>query len=318
MAKKRNFTFASADGKTQIYVTEWKPETGAVLGVLQISHGMLEFMDRYEEFAKFLTEKGFVVVGNDHLGHGASVREKEDWGYFGENGNQTLLADIHQLKCLTEQEYPNIPYYMLGHSMGSFLLRQYLCEHGKGLDGAIVMGTGSQPLPVLKLGQGLCRVIAACKGWRHRSKLLTVIAFGSYNKRFEPTKTGADWLTKDEDVVNRYIRDERCTFRFTVNGYYNLFYSIEQGMLKKNLRKMPKELPVLFVSGKEDPVGDFGKGVERVRKWFKDMGMQDLTWIFYENDRHEILNELDKENVYRDLAAWLYVRMQDPFRRKKG
>lgn len=316
MAKKRNFTFASADGKTRIYVTEWKPESGEIQGILQIVHGMLEFIGRYEEFAEFLVEKGFVVIGNDHLGHGASVATKDDWGYFGENGNQNLLADVHQLKTMTEKRYPGVPYFILGHSMGSFLLRQYLCEHGETLDGAIVMGTGAQPMPVLKAGKGLCRMIAAMKGWRHRSKLINQIAFGAYNKRFEPARTPADWLTKDKKIVDWYVQEERCTFLFTVNGYYNLFESIEQGARKSNLKKMPKDLPVLFVSGQEDPVGDFGKGVERVRKWFKEVGMEDLTWIYYEDDRHEILNELDRENVYKDLAAWLYVRMQEPRRKK--
>lgn len=156
------------------------------------------------------------------------------------------------------------------------------------------------------------------KGWRHRSRLIDKMAFASYNKRFEPARTRADWLTKDEAIVDRYLADERCTFLFTVNGYYNLFASIEEASKESNLKKMPKDLPVLFVSGKEDPVGNFGTGVEQVRKRFKQVGMSDMTWIFYENDRHEILNELDRDNVYRDLYAWLYVRMQEPRRTKRG
>ena len=319
MAMKREFTFDSRDGRTKIHAVEWKPEQGEVLGILQIFHGMVEFVERYEEFANFLAGKGFVVVGNDHLGHGASIVSKEDFGFFEEkNGNQIVLADVQRMKQLTEESYPGVPYYILGHSMGSFLLRQYLCMHGEELDGAIIMGTGTQPLAVLKLGKGLCSLIASVKGWRHRSRLIDKMAFGSYNKRFEPARTRVDWLTKEEAVVDRYLADERCTFLFTVNGYYNLFSSIEQASLDRNLRKMPKDLPVLFVAGKEDPVGNFGKGVEQVRKRFKSVGMTDMTWMIYENDRHEILNETDKETVYKDLYAWLYVRMQDPYRKKRG
>lgn len=319
MAKKREFTFASSDGRTRIHAVEWKPGQGEVLGVLQIFHGMVEFVERYEGFAEFLTEKGFVVTGNDHLGHGASVVTKEEYGFFEETeGNQKVLADVHQLKTMTEAAYPDVPYYILGHSMGSFLLRQYLCLHGDELDGAIVMGTGTQPMPVLKLGKKLCSSIAKVRGWHYRSRLIDMMAFGGYNKHFKPARTRMDWLTKDEGIVDRYLADERCTFRFTVNGYYNLFTSIEEASKENNLEKMPKDLPVLFVSGKDDPVGGFGKGVEQVRKRFEAVGMTDVTWMLYENDRHEILNETDRETVYRDLYAWLYVRLQDPRRKKRG
>ena len=173
-------------------------------------------------------------------------------------------------------------------------------------------------MPVLKLGKGLCRLIAAVRGWHYRSRLIDIMAFGGYNKHFKPARTQMDWLTKDEGIVDRYLADERCTFRFTVNGYYNLFTSIEEASLAGNLQKMPKDLPVLFVSGKNDPVGNFGKGVEQVRKRFEETGMADVTWILYENDRHEILNETDRETVYKDLYAWLYVRLQEPCRKKRG
>ena len=319
MAERRDFTFDSSDGRTRIHAVEWKPVQGEIKGVLQIFHGMLEFIERYEDFAEFLTEKGFVVTGNDHLGHGASVVTKEDYGYFEENnGNQALLEDVHHLKKLTEETYPDVPYYILGHSMGSFLLRQYLCIHGEELDGAIIMGTGDQPEPLLKLGKGLCRLIGKVHGWHYRSRLIDKMAFGGYNKHFKPARTRADWLTKDGTIVDRYLLDERCTFLFTVNGYYNLFTSIEEASRESNLEKMPKDLPVLFTSGKEDPVGSFGKGVEKVRKRFEAVGMTDVTWMIYENDRHEILNETDRDTVYTDLYAWLYVRLQEPRRKKRG
>jgi len=318
MAVKREFTFDSKDGKTKIHAIRWEPEQGEIKGVLQIFHGMVEFIERYEEFAEFLTEKGFVVTGNDHLGHGASIVSKEDYGFFAEeNGNQAVLGDVHQLKLMTEADYPDVPYYILGHSMGSFLLRQYLCMYGDGLDGAVIMGTGTQPTAALKLGKWLCSLMASFKGWHYRSRLVDNMAFGGYNKHFKPARTDKDWLTKEESYVDRYLADERCTFRFTLNGYYNLFTSIEEASLLSNLEKKPKDLPVLFVAGGDDPVGNFGKGVEQVRKQFQAVGMSDVTWIIYENDRHEILNETDRETVYKDLYAWLYVRMTDPRRKKK-
>lgn len=317
MAEKREFTYLSADGKTNIHAVEWKPEQGEVSAVLQIVHGMVEFIGRYEEFAQYLTKRGFAVVGHDHLGHGASIGTKEDYGFFREkNGNAAVLKDIHHLKKLTEKNYGDLPYYMLGHSMGSFLVRQYLCLRGGELDGAIIMGTGTKPVPLLKAGRGLCRGLAAIFGWRHRSLLVDRMAFGGYNKHFKPARTTADWLTKDEALVDRYLADERCTFRFTLNGYYNLFYSMETAWNKSSLKRMPADLPVLFVAGKEDPVGDFGTGVELVEKRFREAGMEKVTTKLYETDRHEILNETDRSTVYEDLYNWLSKEAEHPRRKE--
>ena len=318
MAVKREFTFASGDKRTKIHAVEWKPEKGKPCGVLQIFHGMVEFIERYEEFANFLTEKGFVVIGNDHLGHGKSIRGKEEYGFFSEqNGNQTVLGDLRRLHVQTAKKYPGIPYFILGHSMGSFLLRQYLSMYGEELDGAIIMGTGTQPVAALRFGRRLCHILAKLHGWHYRSRFVDKMAFGGYNKHFRPARTDKDWLTKEESVVDAYLADERCTFLFTLNGYDNLFYSIEEAGKQENIEKIPKDLPVLFVAGQDDPVGNFGKGVEEVRRAFQAAGMGDVTWIVYENDRHEILNETDRNTVYRDLYAWLYVRCADP-RRKTG
>lgn len=318
MAVKREFTFESGDARTRIHAVEWKPENAEIHAVLQIFHGMVEFIDRYEEFACYLAERGIVVRGSDHLGHGASIVEKEDYGYFSEeNGNAVLLGDLHRLQEMTQEEYPDLPYYILGHSMGTFLLRQYLCRYGEELDGAVIMGTGTQPQAALAFGQKLCRMMAKHKGWRYRSRFIDKMAFGGYNKHFKPGRTGKEWLTKDEQKVDAYVADERCSFILTLNGYYNLFYSIEEASKRENMEKMPKDLPILFASGADDPVGGFKKGVDQVRKEFQNLGMTDITWIFYENDRHEILNETDRNTVFRDLYAWLYVRICDP-RRKTG
>ena len=179
------------------------------------------------------------------------------------------------------------------------------------------MGTGMQPGLTLAAAKAMAAVNKVIFGDKHVSRFLNRLAFGNYNKRFAPARTDKDWLSRDERMVDAYLKDERCTFLFTLNGYYNLFRSIEDASRPENLQKMPKDLPILFASGSADPVGNFGKGVEQVRKSFQAAGMEDVTWILYENDRHEILNETDRATVYKDLYAWLYVRLAEP-RRKAG
>ena len=302
--KKNEFRFPSSSGTVDIRSMEYVPE-GKIIAVLQIAHGMVEFIDRYENFAAFLASKGILVVGNDHIGHGGSVKSEEDWGYFGENGNRILLDDMHELTRLTKEKYPNLPYFLLGHSMGSFYARQYLGEFGNELDGAIIMGTGLEPLFVVKGGMFLCKLIALFKGWRYRSNFVNQVAFGSYGKKFEPLRTRADWLSKDEALVVWYINEPRCSFLFTLNAYYSMFEGIARLHDKKLLEKVPKDLPIFFVSGEDDPVGSFGKEVVYSVETLKEVGVKNIDLKLYPNDRHEILNETDKETVYADLYEWL-------------
>ena len=223
---KEEFHFDSADGLTKIRAMRYLPE-GEVKAVLQIAHGMDEFIDRYESFAKYLTDKGYAVTGNDHLGHGASVNSQDDWGYFSkDDGYRNVLKDMLQLTKITKELYTDKPYFLLGHSMGSFLCRLYLIEYGNELDGAIVMGTGQQAKGMLGVAKFLTRTVAAFKGWKYRSKFINSLALGSYNKKWEPSETHCDWLTKDNDIVNWYVHEPCCTFTFTTNGYYNLFATI--------------------------------------------------------------------------------------------
>lgn len=302
--KKTEFTFQSSGKLADIRAVKYEPEK-SVRAVLQIAHGMDEFIDRYDGFAEYLCDKGFLVVGNDHLGHGGSVKSKDDWGYFGENGNQVLLDDMYKLTEAVKKEYADVPYFLLGHSMGSFYARQYIAEHGDALNGTIIMGTGFEPEYKLKAAMLMCRTIALFKGWRHRSNLVNSLAFGAYNKCFEPARTPSDWLTKDEKIVDWYRNEPRCTFVFTLNGYYNMFTGILRLHDKELMNRVPKDLPLLFVSGQEDPVGSFGKEVEASVEYMKDLGIRDVRLKLYQNDRHEILNETDKETVYEDLYVWL-------------
>lgn len=297
---KNEFYYLSRDGATQIHGMEWVPD-GEVKGILQICHGMAEYIERYHEFAEFLSEHGFYVAGNDHLGHGKSVSNSEKLGYFHEKeGNAYVIADIQQLRMRVEKKYPGVPYFMLGHSMGSFLLRQYLGLYSGGLSGAIVMGTGEQPGTALSAGKKICKMIAFFKGWDYRSKFVDNLAVGGYKK-----KVGDGWLSKNPDNVKKYNADPLCGFMFTVNAYYHMFSGMQKMNEHEKAEKASKKLPIFFVSGKEDPVGNYGKGVENVYKKYKNCGYQDVTMKLYDEDRHEILNELDKEAVFCDVLSWL-------------
>ena len=304
-----HFTYLSADKKTQIHAIEWKPE-GTVTGVLQLVHGMQEFIDRYDDFASFMCAQGFVLVGNDHLGHGSSVADENSYGYFAEkNGNKAVLADMRNLHRMTAEKYPKVPYFLLGHSMGSFLARQYICMYGQFLSGAVISGTAYHSPLECNAGMLLCRVIARFRGWKYISSLLTYMVVGSLNKKFEPGRTKADWLTRDEAVVDAYVHDSRTHHFFTLNANYNLFASLKYLTVRTNLEKMPKDLPLLLIAGQMDPVGNFGAGVKKVFVQLQAIGMQDVKCKLYPNDRHEVLNELDKAQVYQDILGWIRERM---------
>ena len=302
---KTDYFYPSADGETTIHAILWLPE-GQPSAVLQIAHGMQEYIDRYDAFASWLTEQGIAIAGNDHLGHGQSVTSDEKLGYFAkQDGNACLLQDIHSLRIHMQELYPGVPYFVLGHSMGSFLIRQYIQLHGEGLSGAVIMGTGTQPAAALSLGKAVSRLIAVFRGWEYRSQLVYSMAMGSYNKRFQTPGRNNDWLTKDVTIVEQYNQSPWCTFRFTLNGYYNLFYSIQQAQDRTRINTIPKELPLLIVSGADDPVGSYGKGVQAAWQKYVSAGLKNVRIRLYENDRHEILNETDRAEVWKDILTWI-------------
>ena len=306
------FYFPSKDGNTEIHTIEWKPE-GKVRAVLQICHGMVEYIKRYDEFAQFLCEKGFYVVGNDHLGHGKSVQSKSEYGFFEKKyGNACVLGDIHTLRQRTVKKYPETPYFMLGHSMGSSLLRQYIQMYGNGLSGVVLMGvvTDHRRSSLLFVKQ-LCRLMAAVRGWHYRSRMVDDLVTGSFNKKFKPSVTRADWITSDKEHLDAYVTDPLCSFMFTVNAYYSMMAGMLGMQKKENISMIPKSLPVLFVSGAEDPVGNFGKGVRKVCEIYKSAGLRDVSLKLYEGDRHEILNETNREQVYQELYEWFEEKLSN-------
>ena len=304
MSQMIDFTLPSTVPGRTLHAFRCIPE-GEVRAIVQLSHGMVEFIDRYKPLAEDLAGRGILVTGHDHLGHGGSIRTKDDYGYFAQpDGNRAVLDDLHAMTTLTKQLYPGVPYFLLGHSMGSFYARQYLCEYGAELDGAILMGTGYQPKALVTLARTVCRVLAVFFGWQHRSKLVRDLSFLGYNKGLEG-RTPHDWLNRDQAEVDKYRADERCMFTFTLNAYYSMFTGILRLYDPDFLNRMPKDLPLLFLAGDADPVGEQSKGVQRAIDSLKAVGVQNITQKFYPGARHELLMEINRQEVFADIGSWL-------------
>ena len=304
-------TFTSSDEKTTVSAVIWHNEaTSTPRGIVQITHGMAEYIGRYKEFASALCERGYVVCGHDDIGHGKSIGSKDEWGTLPSvDGERILIEDVHKLRELVTERYgADVPYFLLGHSMGSFVARYYLSYHAQGLAGAIISGTAQQPAFVSKMGRSLAKFIAKRKGDNHYSNLLHSMADGPYSSAIKDARTSFDWLSCDESVVDKYIEDEKCGFPFKAGGYATLIgltYEIAQ---PANIERIPKDTPILFISGAQDPVGNNGKGVEQAYQTYVSAGMSDVSIKLYEGMRHEILNEFGKEQVVEDILAWLEER----------
>lgn len=308
--RREEFYFDSRDGETKIHAIKWVPD-GKPVCILQIVHGMAEYIARYDRLACELAGQGILVTGEDHLGHGLSVSGKNGkkdhpYGYFCHHDAATVVVrDVHRLKKTVQEQYPGVPYLIMGHSMGSFITRNYLCRYGTGIDGAIIMGTGMQPRRVVKTAKGLSKLLGKIQGEKHVSKFVDKLAFGSYNERIDDPKTGMDWLSRDAKEVQKYLEDPLCGFTFTLNGFATLFELIDRLYDQDYLKKMPAGLPVLFVAGDSDPVGDYGTAVCRVAESFKKLGMKHVECKLYTGMRHELVNEIGREQVDRDILNWV-------------
>lgn len=303
---KEEFMLSSNNGINKLHTVIWKPKSGEVRGILQISHGMVEHIERYDEFARYLVDKGLIVVGNSHIGHGKSVNKESEWGYFAPSqASKIVVDDLYSVTSWMKTQYPDVKYFVLGHSMGSFMIRRYIMTYGNQIDGVIIMGTGSQPNTKLTLGMGVIKAFKLCFGEEHRSKLLNNMMFGNYNKRFSKDRNGKDWLTRDKKIVESYISEPSCSFIFTLNGMETLLSTIKFIQDKKNISKIPKELPMFLVAGEEDPVGNYGDGVRQVYEVYKAYGIKDIELKLYKESRHELINELNRQEVYKDIDSCL-------------
>lgn len=297
-----------SQGKGTLHGCCWTPE-GEPKAVLQIIHGIAEYVERYDDFANYLNWLGYVVVAEDHMGHGQSIRGGSTQGYF-HGGWFTAVADSYHLLTETRREYPELPYVLFGHSMGSFMARTILCRYpDSGISAAVICGTGWQPefaLPALiRVVEGICD-----RGDESQpNEKLQNLVFGSYNRKVEHPRTSFDWLTRDARIVDRYLSDPLCGFTASAGLLRDMMKGIRYIEQPENLAAMDKHLPVFFIAGGDDPVGSYGKGVRKAAEAFRKVGMTDVSVRIYPLCRHEILNEINKEEIYEDVAQWLKAKI---------
>ena len=306
MSIRSEYYFTSADKKTLIHVNQWTPLGREIRGIVQIAHGVAEYGARYELFADYLCRNGFVVVANDHLGHGLSRVEGRPMVYLGdENGWDNVVEDMESIRVRTAEVFPGKPYFFFGHSMGSFLTRTYLIRHPGTLTGCVLCGTGHMKALIIAAGKMVADAEIKRLGRTAYSERIDQLAFGAYNTRFAPNRTAFDWLSVNEKNVDAYINDPLCGGRTTLGLFRDMMGGIGIITDRANMAKMDKNLPVFFIAGDKDPVGDMGKGVETAYRCFKKVGMRDVSIKLYHGLRHEILNEKTNQYVFLDVLNWL-------------
>lgn len=301
MPEMKDFCFPSSTGRNQIRARICRPD-GTPKAVVQIVHGIAEYIERYDRFMLFLAENGYVAVGNDHLGHGKSAATPEELGIFSEkDGWAYVVDDMKLLHDRMKKEYPDIPYVFFGHSMGSFLTRTYMIRFPNQYDAAILSGTGHQSAALINGGLLFAELLTMSKGPRASGQALNDMAFGSYCKKIENPRTPFDWLSRDPETVDRYIADPLCGFVCKCSLYRDMMKGLKYLTNQKNINSMNKDAPIYFMSGAEDPVGDWSAGVEKAYKAFCKAGLKDVMMRLYPGGRHEMLNETNYEAVQQDI-----------------
>jgi len=301
----RDFYFDSSTGKNKLHARICVPD-GDARGIVQIVHGIAEYIERYDDFMLFLASNGFIAVGDDHLGHGKSITAEDQKGFFAEeDGWEYAVSDEEILRAAMAANYPGLPQIIFGHSMGSFLARTHLIKYPGAFNAAIISGTGNQGKALVAGGLMMGNLVVGLKGPHHYSNFLNNLAFGSYNKIYEDAKTSHDWLSRNEEVVAKYIADTLCGFVPSCSLFRDMMVGVKFITDVSNLDAMDKDVPVLFMSGSMDPVGECGKGVMIAYNNFKNCGMKDVNVNLYEGGRHEMLNEINKDEVYADILKWI-------------
>lgn len=300
-----DFTFRSTNAVSTIHARKCAPD-GAPRAIVQIVHGIAEHINRYDDFMLFLAENGILAIGDDHLGHGQSVTDESYRGFFNnDNGWFCVVTDEERLHDIMVKDYPDVPYIMFGHSMGSFITRTYIIDHADKYDAAILSGTGHQSKALVLAGYLMAEAMVKSKGARGDGQKLNDIAFGTYLNHIKTPRTEFDWLSRDIDTVDKYIADPNCGFVAKTSLYRDMMGGIWYVTAQKNIDRMDKTKPVYFMSGSEDPVGDYGKGVERAYRAFCKAGLHDVMIRLYPEGRHEMLNEINRLDVQRDILGWI-------------
>lgn len=305
---KTDAYFNSSTGKNKIHTIIWKDDTQKPVGVLQIAHGVAEHIDRYDEFARFLVGNGFVVCGNDHLGHGKSVNTLDELGCFAdEKGDVRMVDDMHILYGIMHKRYPELPYFLFGHSMGSMLARQYCAVFGYELDGAIFCGTGQLTDPAFIMKTPIDKLTEKLGANSSKVDLFSLVC-KLYNKDYADENDDLAWLSRNTENRENYRNDPYCGFRLKLGGFRDLMTVLMKVSTSDWAFRVPIDLPILLISGAKDPVGDNGKSVLKVSDALEISGNEPSV-ILYPGDRHEILNEDDKAVVFDDVKKWLFEQL---------
>ena len=299
-----SISLKSSNGVDTLSGVIWSVPQVKPRALIQISHGMCEYIQRYRPLAEYLAQRGFILFGNDHLGHGETSGQDKPNGYFGKDGRVYVLKDLYRVNQMVRARYPGLPVILLGHSMGSFFARWFAVQYPDALDALILSGTAG-PNPALPFAIWLSRMMARYKGEGHTAKLLNVMAFGAYLEKIKHPKTCFDWISRDEQVVQQYMQDEKCTFIFTANGFHELFCTLRRVSKPQWAAQVRKDLPIWLFAGDADPVGGYGKGVKQVVQMLRKAGVKQVELTLYPGGRHEMLNETNREQVYQDMERWL-------------
>ena len=298
------FTLVSAD-KVALFVYRWLPRA-APKAVIQIAHGLFEHAGRYARLAGALTRAGYAVYAGDHRGHGKTVSMPEDFGFLAErDGWRKCADDLWGLNQHIAADHPGLPIVLIGHSMGSFMAQQFISEHGEALSGAVLCGSNGHSRWLI----GTVRIVACVErllfGPHGRSALVHSIIFGSFNRKFEPIRTEADWISRDSAEVDKCIADPLCHFRPTLQLWIDVLGALTEIGKPARLAHIPKHLPIYVIGGTRDPVGAKGKGIEQLLTAYRVAGLQRVTYRSYPEARHELFNETNRDEVTRELLAWL-------------
>lgn len=302
--KKEYGKFCSNDGIHSINYFMVYPENPKA--IVQIEHGIAEHIERYNEIAYALAEHGFAVFADDHLGHGKSAEKDEERCWFADkNGWQIVCDDVWTLKNIACEKFPEVPYVLMGHSMGSFIARTVAISHSNDIDALVISGTGYQPGFMIAGGKLISGIEQLFIGTKGKSKVIDAVEFSGYRKAFAPNRTNYDWLTRDERIVDKYIADPLCGVDVSVGLFRDMLSGLDIIRKPDNIAKIRKDLPIYMFSGTKDPVGQMGKGVRQVFDLYKNAGIEDVTLKLYEGGRHEMLNGPDKNLVTKELIEWL-------------
>lgn len=299
--KSETFTFKDGDG-VNIFCYRWNKEDDKPRAAVQIAHGLSETAVRYERFAEYLTERGYIVYANDHRGHGRTAENLDNLGYAGRDGLNWMLRDMKQLNDIIKTESPGLPVFLFGHSMGSHLAQLYIPRYGNELRGVILSGTSGKQGFIIDFALFLSKRGIRKYGERARANDINKLSFGRFNKAFSPTRTEFDWLSRDNEEVDKYINDKYCGGVPTYGFYYDYFRGFKIMHKKKYMGKIPKDLPIFLFSGEKDPVGSNTKSVLNLIGLYKALQIKNISYKFYKDGRHEMLNEINRDEVMKDAA----------------